>query len=344
MRLLILLVSCLLFIASCVKDKPQDAINTAISINSANSVLIVNEGNYGWGNASISLYNPSSNAIVTDYYKQQNSGSTIGDVCQSITKFNNNYYIVMNNSNKILVVNASDFKKTATISGFNSPRYMLPITFNKAYVSDIYQNSIQIIDLNSNSIVGSISCMAGTEEMALIYNMAFVTNPKSNYCYVINTVTNSITDSLFIGKNASGISIDKNSKIWILSKGDVPSSQALKLICINPITVSIEKSISFAGGQTPWRLCINKTKDTLFYLNNGVYNFPISQSSLSSSPIISQGSKLYYGLGYNPNDNTIYVSDAIDYVQKSKIEIYTPDGTFIKSVNAGIISNSFIFD
>ena len=330
--------------SSCVKDKPQEPSSSAIASSSDKSVLVINEGNYGWGNASISLYDPASNAIVSDYYKQQNGSSVLGDVCQSVTKYNNNYYIVVNNSNKIVVVNAFDFKKTATISGFNSPRYLLPITYSKAYVSDLYANSIHVIDMNSNTITGSITCMKGTEEMALIYNKAFVINGNSNYCYVLNTVTDLITDSLFIGKEASGIVIDKNAKVWILTKGSIASSQTPKLVRINPISLTIEQTLNFSAIDSPWRLCNNKTRDTLYYLNHGVCMYPISNIQLPINPIVAEGAKLYYGLGINPKDYNIYVSDAIDYVQKSKIEIYKSNGSLVKSFNAGIISNGFVFE
>lgn len=332
------------FLVSCVKDKPQEPINNSIAINSDKSVLVINEGNYGWGNASVSLYDPNINAVVADYFKQQNSGSLLGDVCQSITKYNSKYYIVMNNSNKINVVNSSDFSKTATIIGLNSPRYLLPITYNKAYVSDLYANSVQIVDLNNNTIFGSIPCMKGTEEMVLIYNKAFIINSNSNYCYVVNTSSDVITDSLFIGKEASGIMVDKNAKVWILTKGSASSIQVPKLIKVNPVSLFIEQSLIFNAIDRPWRLCLNKTRDTLYYLNKGVCMFPILNTQLPISPLIAQGSKIYYGLGINPKDYSIYVSDAIDYVQKSKVEVYNTNGSFIKKFNAGIISNGFVFE
>jgi DNA-binding beta-propeller fold protein YncE len=251
---------------------------------------------------------------------------------------------VINNSNKIVVVNSTDFVKTATITGLNSPRYILPITYNKAYVSDLYANSIQIIDLNSNSISGSIPCINGTEQMALIYNKAFVTNSNSNYCYVINTITDVITDSIHVGKGNSSICVDKNSKLWILSTGNSTQSIAGKLSRINPVTLQVEQSLNFSSAESPNKLCINKTRDTLYYLNNGVFKFPITSTTLPSNAFINQGSKLYYGLGINPKDYNIYVADAIDYVQKSKVEIYKPNGNFVANFNAGIISNSFCFE
>lgn len=334
----------ILGLTSCIKDKPQDPINSSVSINSDTKVFISNEGNFGWGVGSISIYDPSSGSVIEDYYKQQNNNATLGNVCQSMVKYNNSYYIVMNNSNKVVVVNASDFVKTATINGLNSPRYFLPITYNKAYVSDLYANSIQIVDLNSNTVSGNIPCKNGTEEMALIYNKAFVTCSNSDYCYIINTTNDIIIDSVNVGKGNSSIVIDKNSKIWVLSSGNTSTNQNGTLTRINPISLQVELSLNYSTIDSPNKLRINKTKDTLYYLNNGVYQFLISSTTLPTSPLINQGSKLYYGLGINPRDYSIYVSDAIDYVQKSKVEIYKPNGSFISNFNAGIISNGFMFE
>lgn len=328
--------------SSCVKDKPQEPAKTAVNINADTKVLVINEGNFGTTNAAISLYDPTSNAVIEDYYSQQNNNALLGDVCQSVTKYNNKYYIVVNNSNKIIIANASDLKKTATISGFNSPRYVLPITYNKAYVSDLYSNSIQIINLNSNSITGSIPCNGWTEQMALIYNKVFVTNFYTDYCYVINTITDAITDSINVGKGGASIQIDSNSKIWILTSGDNSNNQAGRLIKIDPVTLQIELNLNFSLSDGPQNLCINQTRDTLFFLNKGLCRFPISSSQLTNA-FAKQGS-IYYGLGINPKDYTIYVSDVLGFAQKSTIEIYDMNGNFKTSFKAGTGSNGFVFE
>lgn len=331
-------------LSSCVKDKPQDPVKTAVNVDPEKRVLVINEGGFQNNNADISLYDPVSGAVANDYYKLQNNNAVLGDICQSITKYNNYYYLVINNSHKVVVVNASDFVKTAEISGFNSPRYLLPITYNKAYVSDIYASSIQVVDLNTNTITGSIPCINGTEEMALIYNKAFVTNINSDYCYVINTTTDAITDSIQVGRGASSITLDRNARVWVLASGSGSLGQNGKLIRINPVTLQVEQSLSFNAGERPNSLRINKTRDTLYYLNNGVNQFLITSGTLPSTPLVNEGSKIYYGLGINPKDYTIYVSDAIDYVQKSKIEVYNANGSFKTNFTAGFISNGFVFE
>lgn len=332
----------LVVLSACIKDKPQEPVSTGTTINDQSKVLVVNEGGFGYNNADITIYDPASGSITDNYYRQQNGNEVMGDVCQSICKFNNRYYLMMNNSNKVTVVNADGFKKTATIPGFNSPRYLLPLTYSKAYVSDLYASSIQIVDLNSNTITGTIPCMSGTEEMVMIYNKVFVSCSNSTYCYVINASTDVITDSIAVGKNASSLVIDRYSKLWILSGGT--SSQAGKLLRIDPVTLQTELSLNFGLSDNANHLRINKTRDTLYFLNKGIHRFLISDSQLPSTPLVNQGSKIYYGLGVNPKDYTIYASDAIDYVQKSKIEVYKPDGSFKTSFNAGIIANGFVFD
>ncbi len=336
----IILVSFLL--SSCVKDKPQNPNSPAVQLTNAKKVYVINEGNFGSANSSITLYDTGNSSVIEDFYKTQNN-LILGEVTQSINYFNSNYYIVVNNSNKIVVCN-SQFKKTGQITGLTSPRYILPITNQKAYVSDLYANSISIIDLNYNLKIGSIPCIGKTEQMCVIYNKVFVTNTDKNYIFVINTLNDVIIDSIYVGLNASSLVVDKNAKLWVLSAGNKSNSVLGKLSKINPISNQIEFSINFNLNDAPNHLCFNKTKDTLYYLNNNIFKMNINDVSLPSNPIILKGNKNFYGLGINPNDYTIYACDAQDYISKSTIYIYDVNGNQKSFFKAGLISNGFYFE
>ena len=318
MRYLFLLIFIFLLLTACVKDKPQNPIQPAVQLTTAKKVYIINEGNYGSANSSISLFDTGNNQVVDNFYYTQNS-SALGDVAQSMNYFNSNFYIVVNNSGTVFVCN-SQFKKTGQIAGLTSPRYILPITNQKAYVSDLYANAISVVDLNSNTKIASISCNGWTEQMVLIYNKAFVTN--KNNLYVVNTLSNTITDSINVGKNASSLGLDKNDNLWVLSAGDKPNSVLGRLSRINTTNNQIEFSINFTINDVPNHLCFNKTKDTLYFLNTNIYRMSIADVTLPQNPIITAGNKNFYGLGINPNDYTIYAADALDYSQKSNIYIY----------------------
>ena len=285
MRHLLILISFLLIATSCVKDKPQNAVQPQVQLTTAKKVYIINEGNYGSGSSSVSLFDTGNNQVIEDFYKTQNN-SALGDVAQSLNYFNSSFYCIVNNSNKIVVCN-SQFKKTAQINGLTSPRYILPITNQKAYVSDLYANAISVVDLNSNTKIASIPCYGKTEQMSLIYNKAFVTNTDKNYIYIVNTVTDLITDSINVGINAGSLGLDKNAKLWVLSTGKTAGSIIGKLNRINPVTNQIEFSVNFNTNDAPTNLCFNKTKDTLYFLNNGIYRMTINDVTLPTNAIVA---------------------------------------------------------
>ncbi len=332
-------------LSSCVKDKPNDILHPEVSIGSGPKVYVTSEGNFGLNNASVSLYEPASGNVVSDIYKSQNNNALLGDICQSMNKINNKYYIVVNNSGKIKVVNPYDFKLITTITALQSPRFILPVSFYKAYVSDLYANAISIVDLNSNTKTGSIPCNGWTEQMVMIYNKAFVTNNYTDYTYVINTITDQITDSIYVGKFGGSIVTDKNSKIWVLSGGDNPNSVVGKLSRIDPVSLTIEASLTFGSTDSPGNLCINAAKDTLYFLNKSVYRMAISSTSLPGSAFItSSAANTFYGLSVSDKDYNVYVSDAIDYNQKSSIMVYSSNGSLKTSFKAGINASGFYFE
>jgi hypothetical protein len=71
---------------------------------------------------------------------------------------------------------------------------------------------------------------------------------------------------------------------------------------------------------------------------------PISSASLPTSTFINSSGNVFYGLGVNDKDNTVYVSDAIDYIQKSSITIYSSSGQLKTSFKAGINASGFYFE
>lgn len=333
----------LLTFTSCVKDKPNLVPKETIHLSEAKKVLIINEGGLNDNKASISLFDPGNNQVVENYFGAQNNSQVLGSIAQSLTYFQSNYYIVVNNSNKVVICDYQ-FKKTGQISGLTSPRFFLPVSNQKAYVSDLYSNNIHIIDLNSNTKTGSIPCPGWTEQMVLLYNKVFVTNYRKNYLYVINATTNVITDSILVGKNAGSLVIDRFDNLWVLSSGESTNAIPAKLSKIDPINHQIIKTYNFQLNESPNSLCLNKGKDSLYYINKNIFRMRVSDNDLPANPFVIAGSKVFYGVGVNPTNYDIYVADAVDYVQRSNIFIYSSTGVLKHNFKAGINANGFYFE
>jgi hypothetical protein len=335
----LLLISLLLAGAACKKDETtpdpppvQDG-----------GVYIINEGNYNWSNGTIDYYRFANSTLTGDIFGSVNHHA-LGDVVQSMSISNGRGYIVVNNSGKVEVVNISDFSSAGTITGLTSPRYLLPVGNNKAYVTDLYSNSINVVDISMFQKTGQIPLHGSTEEMVLSGTTVYVTNTRTSYAYLLDVTTNTLTDSIAVGYAANSIRMDKNGKIWVMCAGDQAQSINAGIYQIDPQTKAVIKTFPLGNSLNIWdKITMNGSSDIIYYLNSGVWKLDITATSLPSSALIAQGSKLFHGLGADPTTGTIYVSDAIDYVQQGKVYRYTADGTYVDSFSAGIIPAGFCF-
>lgn len=340
---IILFTLCVLTFFSCKKDSSIETTSTsAFSASSTSGVYISNEGLFNNGNGSVSYYSGSGTESIKDVYQQVNN-TQLGDVVQSLAKVNNKLYIVVNNSSKIEVVDITTMKKTATISGLTSPRYLLPINASKAYVTDLFSGSVSIVDLNTNLVTGHISLNGSTEQLIMYNGKVYVTNMSTSYLYVINPTTDNVSDSILIGTGGNSIVMDKNNKLWILCGGDYNLNITSSLHRVDPITQIDEFGVDFPAATFINRLTINEAKDELYFLNYNLYRMNILDTTLPGSEFIAANGKNFYGLGFNNTLNQIYVSDGVDFQQAGRVYRYNESGTELGSFGAGIIPGNFLF-
>ncbi len=338
-NLLLLIVTIVFF--SCEKDKTNPTVSTPGFTAGQGGIYISNEGGFQSGNSSISYYNPSDQTIKNDLFQNVN-GQALGDICQSMNVINGKLYIVVNNSGKIEVCDPLTLKRTTTITGFTSPRYIVTVDVNKAYVSDLYSNSISIVNTANNMIQGSIQLTGSTEQMVVSDNKVYVTNSLSDYLFVIDAFTNIITDSILISKGANSIQEDVNGKLWILCGGDYVTTPAA-IFRIEPVSKQIEFSQTFAVTDYLNRLCMNSGKDSLYFLFNNVYQMNVTDNTFPSAPFIAASGNSFYGLGINLASNEIYVADAGNFTQEGKVYRYNVSGNLIDDFTVGINPGGFYF-
>ncbi|MES2836277.1 MAG: DUF5074 domain-containing protein [Bacteroidota bacterium] len=324
--------------SSCKKDKPKKLDNSISTF--ANGVFILNEGNYTWNNASVSFYDFKTNTLTDDVFKQANEFS-LGDVAQSISKINNSYFIVVNNSKKIEIVDALTFKKTATLTGFKSPRYCALVGVNKVYVTDLYDNAISVVNLIDAKIDKKIYCKGWTEQLLQYKNNVYVTNLNSTYLYVIDALKDELKDSIAIGYGSNSLCLDSNNKLWITCNGNTSLGLKPSVKKINPETNQVELTFETENGAN--NICTNATKDTIYFLSKDVFQFEKNSASLPSAPLIKADNLNFYALGIKPLTGDVFVSDAIDYVQQGTILRYDNKGNKLAEFKAGIIPNGFLF-
>ena len=312
-------------------------------------VFIVNEGNFMYGNASLSFYDPLTRKLQNDIFYNSN-GLPLGDVAQSMAIHNNLGYIVINNSGKVYVIDTSDGKYVGKITGLTSPRYIHFISNEKAYISDLYAGKISIVNPITYQITGSIPTPghASTEQMVQWNDFLFVSCWSfDNKILVIDTKTDQIVNEITTGKQPGGLVIDKLGKIWTLCDGGwsrIGTTPRIPMLQrIDPSSGIVEKSFTLTSDGAPSRLAINGTGDSILFINDGIWKLGITQTSLGNHPYLVTGSHLYYSLGIDPQTSELYLSDAIDYQQQGIIYRYSSLGMKVDSFKTGIILGSFCF-
>ena len=348
--------SCLLSLVffACKKDKP-DTPNISIPKDSTSRVLMVCEGSLGNGNASLSVYYPSKDSVYNDVYTQVN-GQGLGDVFQSINKLKQQYFLSINNSDKMLVVSAANFVQQQTIY-VSKPRYGLAISDVKMYVGSLFSNVLSVVNPSTYTVEKQIKMpYQNVEGLLLQDSFAYVCcwDTACRYVYQVNTQNDKIVDSFALaGAAPHKALLDKEGRMWVMA-GNAPKNANASLTCIDLVHHSTVKSFVFDAAVEAIKPCFNPGLDSLYFievnyagttLNNGIYCLPIAASSLPLVPFIAAESNQYYwALGIDAHTGLIYVGDPKGFVQKSKVSLYSPQAQLQKQFAVGIGISSFYFE
>jgi YVTN family beta-propeller protein len=320
--------------------------------------FVVNEGGFGNSNTSISFYDRNANTMTNDIFTRKN-GRPLGDQAQSLTVFEGKAYVVVQHSAKIEVINADDFSSVGTISNnIESPRYFLPISSSKAYVSDWgdgFSGSVKVIDLTNMTVTKSIVTGKGPNEMILKDNKVYVANSggfdNDNTISVIDASSDAVTSTINVGDSPNSLRFDKDGNLWVLSAGKFAYNPDFSIDVANSTKSTISKVVN--GTETTRlaindivypgaaHLSINKAGDNLYYIFNGaIYLVPTGASAAPANPLL--GDKYYYGLAVDPITDVIIACEAPDFSSPGKVYGYN-NTTLVYSFDVGIAPNGVGF-
>jgi len=335
-------ISALVFTACPDDDGTMGPVDEITSFNE-NGFFIINEGPESTGNGSISFYHRNFKLVANNIFQESNNGETIGNGVQHMNIIDGKAYIVARNSNKIVIANPEDMKKLGEITGFQQPQFIIKAAEGKAYVSqwgaDGTNGSIQIVDLNNNSITGSIMTRPGPQEMVRAGNNVFLAN--SGGVYVDSIVTkisvpnDEVLKTINVGLSPTYLELDKDLNLWVLTRGlinnpgnpDENIKGRLVKIENDEVILSLKVKPSANG------LTINQTKDKIYFVQNGwVYEHGIFDTSISLVPFIE---RFFYGLEVDSKTNNFVGFDAKDLVLNGEMYIIDEDRMAIDTVDVG---------
>ncbi len=304
---------------------PKNIIPTA-PISTKNAILVLNEGNFQMGNASLSLIDAATLEISDKVFQNANS-RPLGDVCQSAKLIDGNLWIVLNNSGKIEICDTINFKSIATINGLKSPRY-LTVRGNQVFVTDLYDQKISIIDKKTFALVSAVNVAGWTEQISVSGSSLFFINKTENKIGKLDENNN-----IEILNNIIGVPLDfyyaNNMLHAITYFGD-------SLLDYN-ISNQTHEIFPDLLVQSPFKLVYDAVLNRYVVLNaNVIYQI---QNGIISELYKNNSANLY---GIKIIKDKIFVADAKDFSKKSEVLIFDRSGVLLKKLPSGNITNDFL--
>ena len=327
-------------------------------------VLVLNQGGFGHDDASVSYISADFTKSENDIFSTANTDIMLGDTAQDIAFDGDLAYIIVNNSNKIEIVNRYTLKSQGTIStGLSNPRYMV-IYNGKGYVtnwgngSNTADDFVAIVDLNTKVVTGTIPVAEGPERILENNGKLYVAQAGGfgfgNSISVINIATSAVT-SIAVGDVPNSMQI-KDNYLWVGYGGKpyyAPTETAGGVVKIDLSTGALVQAYGY-GDHTKHvsNLFIDGT--SVFYtVDAGIYKFGFGDAALPLIPVFTttaQGVNSVYSFAIKSYH--IYVGDAGDYIHAGKVYVYSSGtgpgqsdiGTLEGTYTVGITPTGFYFN
>lgn len=315
----------------------------------AKGIFITNEGPFNNGSGNITYISEDYSTVAQNIYRNVN-GTELGNIVQSMGFNDDNAYIVVSNSQKIVIANRYTFQSVDSIkTDLNNPRYFVSIGGNKGYVSnwgdpnDNADDYIAVVDLRTNTVTSTIPVVFGPERMVTYNNKIYVAHQgaygQNNLISVISGT--SVENTITVGDVPNSMVVS-GSTLYVLCGGNpsyTGTETAGSLVKIDLSTGQVSQTYTLGTTQHPSSLTMDGTN--LFYnLDGKVYKVNTTSISLPGTDIISGN---FYTL--QAKDGKLYAADAKDFASKGSLVIYDlSTNQQIQDFQTGIVPGGIYFN
>lgn len=368
----------LLTISACRRDDTviyMEDENTGVATGHGSIVgmYILNEGNMGSNKCTLDYLDLSNSTVhyLRNIYAERNPSEVkeLGDVGNDIQLYGSRLWLVINCSNKVEVLRASDAVKIGKVNIPNC-RY---VTFHEgyayvsSYVGAVTQGSeaplgmVYKVDTLTLQKVDSVVVGYQPEEMAVADGQLYVAN-SGGYNFPSYDATVSQIDlrtmqqvrQIEVATNLHHIKRDHYGQLWVTSRGDYRNTES----SISWLQQDVQGQMQVGGRiDIPVSdLCI--AGDSLYFYGSqwsettmqnrvvyGIINVATHQivtTSLSDAPELAN-IRMPYGIMVNPVERDFYLMDAKNYVSSGELLHFRSDGTFDYKVRTGDIPAHAVF-
>ncbi len=322
--------------------------------------IVVNSGNFGKANGSLSLYDKKTMEIENHIVKNANGGSPVGASIESMIAYGNLGVILCNAPDKLEYIDLTTMKYvTYPTTGITTPRYMTAYgglgfitcwgpwsanwTLDSSYVA--------ILNINSGSIMDSLKCGSGPEGIIIFQSRLYVANAYDSTISVFD-ISDYSRSTITLDAAPQHMTVDANDILWVsvTSAYGKFSSDKIGLVGIETNAQhNIISKVNITGISEEGVLAYNKKNHNIYLLtaeawpgtSTNVMVFNTDTKKLNPAPLIT--GENFSGIGIDQDDENLYIADAAGFQGDGKIMIYDKDGNKLDEATTAIGPTSFLF-
>lgn len=337
---LMILCGIILFSTACSSDDDNGPGDSTQVLEKGKYGVVINEGGFQQGNASLGLYEIDTREYSPNFF-QSISGNPLGDVFQSIYILDEIVYLIVNNSSTIEVLGLNPLEHLGSITNLPSPRFMASAN-GFGYVSNLFGNVINVVDLDEMSVINTIEFPGWSEEMIWVGENLLIACPTCPALYLMDVNEGTIIDSVQIGPNSSFLRKLSNGNILSFSTGSFDGEVLPSILLLdgelNPVD-SREIVPSGFIGAAEW----DEINSRLLYFDNNLMYIEVNNNQLSSPQTLFSVDEpaSAYGISLG-STGQIYLTNARDFSSIGEVIIYGEDGTLIDRFEAGVVPSAVV--
>lgn len=370
------IVLAILTVSLCVSCRHDDLIFIPETVNVSSpsysdisGFYLLNEGNMGLNKCTLDYFDYTTGVYTRNIYGAANPSvpKELGDVGNDIAIYGSKLYAVVNASNKVEVMNASDATRIgqieiancrnikfhgryAYVTSYAGPVVIDPDYKQQGYVAKIDTATLQIVD----------KCLVGYQPdgIEIVDGKIYVANSGGylvpnyeNTISVIDIATFLEVKKVKIAINLHHLAADKHGNLWISSRGNYEGIDS-ELYCFDVRKQRLVGEYDIPVSQ----MCL--CGDSLYIVSSQWSNisqqtvtsyalFDVKEKQLKTDRFITDGtdSKINrpYSVFVNPISKEIFVSDAKNYVSPGTLYCFDQSGKLSWSVRTGDIPAHIVF-
>lgn len=312
-------------------------------------VYVLNEGAYGQGNAELSYYSYGDNTVQQNVFSSANPGMVLGDVANHMVLSAGRLYVVVNNSNKIEIINAFDQTSVATVHLARSPRELAIIAPDKAYVTNM-DSTVSVLDIGTRQVTRDIVVGPFPEGIVQTGGKAYVGVSgfgSGRTVAVVDVQADTLLTSIPVPDGPAYLVAGPDGRVYVSCVGASDYQNPANdtnghLIAIDVSTDTVVDSLEIQGH--PGKLVLGSAGMAYLIGPGSFAGGPIWKVDLGalSSVVPDFIPGTYYGVGVDTVAGKIFVGDANGFSGSGMVSIYDDAVRKLGEFESGIGPSWFV--